>query len=534
MKITRAFIAMIVTAITLPTGSLTAQDKDSSKDIVKGLLRALVESQLEREGLRGNAAPQPGGQRPGRPGSPGRQPQPMSAQIQQLRPVIAAMSQEATTLTALLNTDARRSFEIRRLLGDTLQLQAATTSLRQRTERETDPNVILTGFLNLNVAWKTLSHQLMQCTSLSPQSAQCIERINRLDAQYCSILGIQEQFDSRDLVRAADTLAADIRALSDELNYSTGATASKFRLIATLRRIEERSHLLANMASDAVPFQSVVSEYRGLFQSWQAVRPELSAYANRSVTRAVARIEEAHRSLHQLLRLEYGVDPALASQMALLLQRDVGQLFRSITLEQMMVLRDHRAIAVAADVMSGSVENLVDVISRNEAQPVIGEAWYFVDEAWRVLGHYLAPIQTAEVQRQMAGVSQAVDGLRLAIGVQVQFDQRLISQQATSLSAATDRIHVTVKQWMARPGTSLDALHRQVDQLEDKCRSLESLCVNQRDQARARSRCDEVIAIWQTIRPQLLQCTTPERETLERLSDSFTQDVVRLRMMLDE
>ena len=81
---------------------------------------------------------------------------------------------------------------------------------------------------------------------------------------------------------------------------------------------------------------------------------------------------------------------------------------------------------------------------------------------------------------------------------------------------------------------SLDALHRQVYQLEDKCRSLESLSINQRDQPRARSRCDEVIAVWQTIRPQLLQCTTPERETLERLSDSFTQDVVRLRMMLDE
>lgn len=513
---------------------LHAQDKDVGKDIVKGLLRALVESQLERQAPRGGVAPPPDQLRPGRPGGGRPGPGQAGVQMQQLRPIIASISQEVTTLTALLNTDARRSFEIRRLLGDALRLQATTASLKQRVDREQDPSVVIQGILTLNAEWKTLSHQLMQCASLSPQSSQCIERINRLDAQYCAILGIQEQFDSRDLVRAADTLAADVRALTDELNYSTGVSANRYRLIASLRRIEERAHLLANLASDAVPFQSVVSEYKGLFQSWQAVRTELAAFNGRSVTRAVARIEETHRNIHQLLRLDYGVDPALTSQMVVQLQRDVAVLFRSITLEQMMVLRDHRAIAVGADVMSGSVENLVDVISRNENRQVIGEAWFFVDEAWRVLGHYLSPIKTPEVQRQLAGISQSIDALRQAIGVQVEFDPKLIAQQAASLSGTADRIHTALKSWMSRPGVSLAALHADVDRLEDKCHELETLCANPREQARALARCDETISIWQTVRPQLLQCTTEERDTLERLSDTLTQDIVRLRMMLSE
>ncbi|MCA9034448.1 MAG: hypothetical protein KDA91_04920 [Planctomycetaceae bacterium] len=530
----KLIITAICTALAIPTPQATAQERnDAGKEIVKGLLRALVESQLDRDGQRRNEA----GNRPGQGLRPDERrpnlPNQSTAQIQQLRPVIATLSQEVTTLTALMNTDARRSFEVRRLLGDGLRLQATVASMKQRLEREKELNSLMPAFLTLNATWKTLFHQLNQSASISPQTIQCAERINRLDAQYCGILGIQEQFESRDLVRAADTLAANLRSLSDELTYS-GSTPDRFQLLAQLRRLEERSHLLANLASNGATFQSVVQEYQSNFTAWQPLRIQLATFPNRTITRAVSRIEESHRTIHQLLRLDIGLNTSLTLQIAQQIQKDVGVLYRSITLEQMMMLRDHRGIALSADIVAGSVENLVDLVNRNESRQAVAEGWFLLDESWRVLHHYLSPISAPEVRRQIAVISQSTEALRQSIDVHVEFDQSLITTQAASLSGNADAIHASFKRWLRVSPSGLEKLHRDVDLLEEKCHELEPLCAKREDARKATQRIDEIIVIWQQIRPELLRCPTPERSSLEQLSDVFTQEIVRLRTMIAE
>jgi len=147
--------------------------KDAGKEIVKGLLKALIDSQLDRQGQtpnpRGHIAPPPGRPQPGQ----------NSPQMQNLRLLMASVVQEASVLTAMLNTEARRSFEIRRLQADALRWQAKTISLKQHVDREHDPAALLPDFLSLNADWKTLSHQLLSCSSLSPTAQQGLARLSR-------------------------------------------------------------------------------------------------------------------------------------------------------------------------------------------------------------------------------------------------------------------------------------------------------------------------------------------------------------------
>ena len=64
---------------------LQAQNGDEGKEIVRGLLRVLVESQLDKIGPRGGRAdiiPQPSGPQPGKP----------TADMARLRPLIAGFA----------------------------------------------------------------------------------------------------------------------------------------------------------------------------------------------------------------------------------------------------------------------------------------------------------------------------------------------------------------------------------------------------------------------------------------------------------
>ena len=195
-------LCAVVVQISQASPVLNAQ---GGEDIAKGLLRALIESQLEKSQRRA------GGSENLRPGR-------VTPQMQELRPLTASYAQESATLSALLNTDARRSFEIRRHLQAAIQLQANATALSQRSARQTNHLAMLDEYRGLNSEWAALSHQLDQCRSLSAQARACMKRVSRLDAKYCSLLEIQEQFNKPHLTRQAYTLTAYLRDLVDGLS----------------------------------------------------------------------------------------------------------------------------------------------------------------------------------------------------------------------------------------------------------------------------------------------------------------------------
>ena len=70
--------------------------------------------------------------------------------------------------------------------------------------------------------------------------------------------------------------------------------------------------------------------------------------------------------------------------------------------------------------------------------------------------------------------------------------------------------------------------------LVDRCRQLTALATANRDRSAILATCDEVIGLWQQIRPQLSQCQKQERESIEQIIDELTHALLRLRTMLGE
>ncbi len=510
-----------------------AQRDDAAKEIARGLLRALIESQLEKQG---RSHVHPGQQGQPLPPAPGQIPQPAqpTTECQQIRTLLATMVQEANALTALLSNDSRRNPEVRNRLADAVSFEALVTAAKQQADRHNHHLSMQVAVQALDQTWKPLSYQLTALHGLSQQTKEAIDRMNRMDAQLCQLFGIQEQFNSRDLVRAADLLAADLRTLTDDVGYATTTTDSRSRLVASLVRHQERAAYFANLAATGARFQTVVAEYQNLHQAWQGLRADLDQYAARGVTRTVARIEETHRTLHQLLRLEYRFDEPFVRRLAAGIDRDITDLFRTITLEQIMTLPDSRSLPVAADALLGNCANLIDVIERRESLQNVGEAWLYLDEQWQLFAYYLNPVQVAETRRRVEGISQSLETLKTAIGVSVAYDRTAVKQQAAAVDSLADLLQTTCGRWLIRPGQQNVALAAAVQKLADRSKQLTALATANRDRTAILATCDDVIGLWQQIRPQLSQCQTQERESLEQIVDELTPALLHLHTMLGE
>ena len=520
-----AICCVLLTAVLF---SVTAQVAvaQSGEDIAKGLLRALIESQLERANRR--RGPEPDPFRP--PANRGRE----TDEVQRLRPVIASFSQESATLSALLNTDARRSFQIRRHLPDAIKLQATATALKQQTDAQRDHRVLVGSYRSLNNDWKALSHQLRQCDRLSSQSLAAIERVDRLDQQYCALLGIQEQFDNQQLIRESYTLAAYMRDLSDELNHTPRPSGVSHQLPLNLRHLIHKTEYFSSLVSGNVQLQAIVNEYKSVYDDWNDLQNDLRKYSDHSVARSVQRIQETHRSIHQVLRLDIGLDRNLLLHLVREADHTLTELFRTTSLEHLIALPDSDEIPSTADMVYGTIQNLDDLIRRNENPEAIAEAWVYADEAWNLLAYYFESARDPRITSQIRSIGQTMDSLRSALGVTISVDRNLLIRSASSMETLAEHLSEAVRQWQRRPGSHDRSLQTKADQLIRRCHDLEQALLANRDLNYVRRQCDEAIETWQDIRPGLKQCDTEERETINHIVDTLTPELIRMRTLLGD
>jgi len=527
LSLCRLLIACVVggSLLTIPP----ACHAQSGEDIAKGLLRALLESQLEKSRRKADSrfSPPP----PGRPGFGG--PPAETQEILQLRPISASLSQESATLVTLLQTDARRSFAARPFLADAIRLQASAAALRQRTAGIRSHLLVQDDFRGFNNDWSALSFHLNECQGISNQTRACMKRIAALDQKYCALLGIQEQFNNRELVRAAYTLTTYTTDLIDDVRDTYRPGNRHRQVVRDVGRFAQKADYFASQVSQGNPYATVVSSLQDLYEDWRQLESRLAEYNGHSTTRTASRIQQSFRDIHDLLRLEIGLNNDQVLHLVHTIDTEVSDIFRAITLEQLMTLPDSQAVPGAADALYGTVQNLDDLIRRDQNPQEIGEAWVYADEAWKEFEYFLGPIQNPQTAVRLRKIGDSMRSLKQALGVTVQYDRQALVRSASTMEFLTNQLLRTVQKWHQRSGQNRQ-LQVRIQQLEAALNRIEqSLAAggNQRNHLRD---VDQAIAQWQQIRPELKACDTAERIELEQLAGRITSEGIRLRTMLTQ
>ncbi|MCH2200558.1 MAG: hypothetical protein MK102_01200 [Fuerstiella sp.] len=524
----RSFVRSAVAALLIVLTSLcgtTDVYAQSGEDLAKGLLRALIESTLEKDQRK----------RDRRDPFRSADPQPEQRQkLQQLRKITATCAQEASALSAVLNTDARRDYHVRHHLPAALQFEATATAVRRETTAATDPAELIDPCRQMNSQWLTLSYKLRNQHGVSPQTLVVLDRLEQLDSQYCEVLEIQQQFDNRQLVRTSDLLSAELRHLSEELHYTVPSSATRTRLIRQLQALQLQADNLANLVTDSRQPDFVVQEYRRLYHDWVVLESDLDRYRLRPITRIVQRVDAAQQTMHGLLRLEYGFDRRLARHLVSDVESTMSELFRQITLADLASLPDSEEILDATDTTYGTLQHLNDMVKYGETREEIGEAWVFMDEAWNLLAYYLDSMQHPQVQLRLEEIRRLLTALQQTVGVTVAWDHARMLHQASGLETIAGGILQAVQRWHRTVGVTDNRRIREARELVVHCHELEQRIARRRDQTQIHEKCDHITEAWQHLRSYLQECRTADRETLQRLAASFTPELVHIRTALPE
>ena len=534
MKRSRLLCALLCCTVSVSVFNSPIARAQSGEDFVKGLLRGLVESQLEKARRKGKLPDPfrgPNGQQNLRPGQ-------ITAQMQQLRPVAASFAQESATLAALLNTDARRNYEARMHLVNALKLQGTATAVNQQTASTGNHLAVVDSFRGLNSEWVALSHQLEQCQVVGNQTRQCVKRLAKLDSQYCSILGIQPQLSNRDLIRESYSLDSHLRELVDLVRRQSYRYGSNSVLRHNLGRHHHEAVYFSEKASAGAAYEAIVQQYKTLYENWQSLQPDLQQITSHAVAEEVRHVQESHQKIHDLLGLQIGLNTNILLHLVHETNETATELFRRITLEQMLSLPDAGLVPEAADVFGGNLQNLDSVlhlIADGQAdRQAIGEAWVYADEAWQLLSYYLQALPP-ESKVLMASISGNLQAIQHSVGIRVAFDRNSLYRSASALEETADHLVQTIAKWQTRPGTHNRNLLRMAKKLVDQCHALEqSIADRRRSATHCRQQCNAVIATWEQIRPELSKCDTNERQTLNFIVGSFTPEIISLRTLLGD
>jgi|GEM_PF-5598738 len=502
------------------------------REIVGGLLRELLESEMKRQQQKQrnenpHKHPRPNDHRPNKNLS-------ISTKSQQARGYFKSFGSESQRLAALIEQQARNVPGARSHLDEVLKLHARSEFLNRRYAQPQPDHILIRDIEAMNRDWRSVAYQLNRLTGLPGECRQTIGRIDDINTRCCGLFDLGAQFNQREVVRLADSLAAEIHHLQRDVEFELRLNPTARQLILQLRRIEARAKLLSDSAANGNAFDVVVAEFQRFVREWNGIGHQLESFNDRHIDRTIEQILAINRKLHEQLLLPIGIDRPHLEHLTTLTRKRLKTLGNSFSLSMLIQLPDGAAVIGSAKLLEQEMDHLCDSVARNASEQELFEHWRVLDTAWREFDHYSLPIDSPQIRGLRRDITAKIDAIRQGLGVQLAFDRRAVVHLAAELEGIAEQTHFLVGQWQRRPGAGKnDNLLRASKRLINDCHHFHEECSARATQKHLANNCRKLTKQWSQLRPQLLECKTSERHALRRIADEATSRIIRLQVMLN-
>jgi hypothetical protein len=492
-------------------------------DLVEGILRTLIESQMDRQG-------QPGARRPP-PGATAESPQ-----MAEIRRSLTGFSQESAGLIAALRNEERYSPAIRPLLGDAITTKAAADVLLRKSQYVRQPQLIQRDVEELDRQWRILSHRLGQFPNLGAPSRAHIGRLNAYDQQLCRSLQIAPQLDLTALIGRTMSLITNLENLQQDIAIDLRDLGQRDAILAEARKLHAQMQQLAEAIRRNAPRDEVVTRYQQAYDVWRRFAASVRGVDSESVARDLFRIDQINGELHQLLWLKQPVDQATLVHLAKHLERGVDKMYRFIPLsailsaprpdEAMSATKEFRDLCRSLVLSAGKSGGLEDIL------------WDFrlLEVEWQQIRSLVEPLDINGMDLLVVRVNWSVDALRAALQIKPALDR----QTVTNLSASIDELAISLDQDLRRRIGSnrlysaalrsqllarSDAFHEAAHRLhEDVARGGRDDQLSQR--------CNAVAESWKQLATYLGQLNEIDRRSLGQTYEQIVPQVAKLQILL--
>lgn len=487
----------------LCAATVTAQDdrRDQRRELVEGLLRTLVESQLK-------VRPQPPAT--GRPPAP-------DPRLRDVHATLGKFSEELGQVIQELRQEAQLSPGLRPVLGDVLQVKAACDVILQRASFYNEQQLAV-EFQRLDRDWRVVSHRLRQTPNLDRHFLEHLDELNGLDARLCELLRVEPQLDRTELVRVAAVLEQDLRHLIDDLAVDLRGRRDAYELLGEGRRLIAQIRTVGTSAASNANNATIVAQYREFYSRWRNFAAAIRSLRDSHVERTVRSIARSNHELHDLLWLSREVDRRELQALTQTLAESVQQMSRAVTLSEVLALRD--PVAAVADTQELLTSCLALARSVGGSEPLDDLVWDFriMEVEWQEVRTHFQVSKNSEVHRQLAIAGQAIAILRESLGQEMFLDQQTIIALAADLDDLTDEILHDVTRYI---GSSRHAppfrgqAMQSAQMLQQSTRRLHALVAEQAGDDALRSQSGLVAQQFEQFGELVNQFEPPLREQLQ-------------------
>ena len=222
-RVRRTAIALLVA---LCGTQLLAQDgrRDQRRQFVEGLLRTLVESQLDRQPRESERRGQPT----------------VVPELVRARQHFSELSVHNTQLVHHLSTHAARSPSAKPFLADALKLNASLSHIQRRSATARRLEDLQPDFRAWDRDWRLLSYRLRQADGLDDQCLQCVTRVSELEVTLCSLLGVSPQVDYNELLSASIAMSTSLAHLIEDVQIELPRSRAGLALAAEAGQVHQR------------------------------------------------------------------------------------------------------------------------------------------------------------------------------------------------------------------------------------------------------------------------------------------------------
>ena len=512
-----------ILAVTSTVTPVAAQSptRDARKQFVEGLLKSLIESQLDR-------GPQP-------PGRRSNQPDPDEKLIT-ARKHFDSFASHSTQLVTHWNANVARAPQTRHMLGDLIKLNASVTNIQTRAANANRFDDLQPDFVALDRDWRLIAHRTKQLSGLNAECSRCISQLNQLDTTLCSLFGVTPQIDFHALVTATQAVNSSLSHLIEDIEIELPRSRQGRSLIAEVSQVQQRSLLLSDLVSQRRTYDEIVRSFQGFYSHWLNLAGKIRQVDSRHLQRTVRHVEESSHAIHELLWLQEEVDYGRLTYLSNALRRDVDGLFDAVSLNVLLDLPAGARVLPVASEFYGLCENFTNSVDAHAPLGQLKSDYRYLVDCWPELSACFTPCRTPAVTQSLQRIEISFATLRDAVGLAAAIDWHHANEVAAALTVSVESAYTAVQTYVypnlrydqqfrfesARAATALRSASRRLH---------ESIIQRQSDVIAERA--GAVADAWSQLNDRCFRrLASADQIRLRELCSRTTEQVVALQAML--
>ena len=433
-------------AIETATAQVTDQRRANRRTFVEGLLRGLLESQLEQAeqprqpGQRADF-PRPQAQPIPATRVPGRQRAPVAngGQIVSVRKALRDWSDECDHLIDDLRQLELNTPTVRPLLADALQIRVNIDLLGRRAASVPHESYLIEDFQAVDRQWRLLNYHLQTVPVVAQQCAQTIKLCDGYDQQLCQLLNVEPQFDDQQVLLLASQLSTNLNHLAQNLRYEVReepACSTMVRQCQVLHSIIQQSPSVIRRKD----YRAVTSLYKDGLGQWQKLSREISKYPSQRLRHDVQDIESIGHQLQEQLYIPYQLDREYLSQLTSSLGVSSGNVFQQISLQDLLTMENPATILSSARAFQQQCNKFSGSISGNTSPDRLATEFAVFESNWSGIHNQCGTLKNPALRLELDEINYSMQTLHEAFGSQPLLDHGSMLRVSADLESLSHEL----------------------------------------------------------------------------------------------